>query len=228
MKKISIVTGGASGLGKELVKGLLEKGMEVCVISRNESKILKMIKEIHHEIIYYTGNIADENFVKHVFEDLTNKKYYVHYLFNCAGVAIFGEPKDMNLEKIQQSFQSNTVGLMLMTYEACKIMNYGGTIINIMSTAALKGNANESVYCASKWAARGFTEALQEYYKKSNIHIIGVYPGGMNTPFWTSDCGLNPNVEKFMKPEEVSKVILDTVMERDTSYTSSITINRIE
>lgn len=83
-----------------MAKGLLEKGIEACVIFRNESKILKMIKEIYHEIIYYTGNIADENFVKHVFVDLTNKKYYVNYLFNCTGVAIFGKLKDMNLEKI--------------------------------------------------------------------------------------------------------------------------------
>lgn len=65
-------------------------------------------------------------------------------------------------------------------------------------------------------------------FKKSNIHIIGVYPRGMNTPFWAADCGLNPNVEKFKKPEEISKVVLDTVMGKDTSYTSSITINRIE
>lgn len=43
---------------------------------------------------------------------------------------------------------------MLMTYEACKIMNNGGSIIHIMSTATLKGNANASVYCASKWATR--------------------------------------------------------------------------
>ncbi len=226
MKKISIVTGGSSGLGKELVKELLTKGQSVCIIARDEEKLNKVIKEIGKNVIGYAGDLADENFIKQAYADLTKHGWYVDYLYNCAGVGIFGDPEDMNSEKIAKVLNSNVAGLMCVTYEACRNMNEGGTIINIMSTAALKGNAKESLYCASKWAVRGFTEALKANYKGSNIHVIGVYPGGINTPFWKEDCGLSPDVSKFMNPAEVASVIVYNVLERKTSYTADITIER--
>ncbi len=226
MKKISIVTGGASGLGLELTRELVSKKQNVCIIGRNNTKIEKTLEEMGALVVGYSGDLCDESFVKEVFSDLTKKGYYVDYLYNCAGVGIFGAPIDMNIQKVKSVMDSNTIGLMCISYEACRNMIDGGTIINIMSTAGLKGNADETLYCASKWAVRGFTEAMKAYYKKKNIHIIGVYPGGMNTPFWTADCGLNHDVSKFMDPAEVAKVIVFNVLERKTSYTADITIER--
>lgn len=225
MKKISIVTGGASGLGLELTRELVRKQQNVCIIGRDNKKIEHTIAEMQN-CIGYSGDLCDENFIKGVFSDLTSKGYYVDYLYNCAGIGVFGAPIDMDLQKVKKVMDSNVVGLMCISYEACRNMINGGTIINIISTAALKGNAEESLYCASKWAVRGFTEAMKAYYKKKNIHIIGVYPGGMNTSFWTADCGLNPDVSKFMDPSEVAKVIVFNVLERKTSYTADITIER--
>lgn len=226
MKKISIVTGGSSGLGKALVSELLKYNNSVCIIGRNQEKIDNILLEMKEDVKSYCGDICDEEFVKYVFEDLFKKGYYVDYLYNCAGIGIFGIPNEMNLEKIQKVINSNVIGLMNISYEACRNMTEGGTIINIMSTAALKGNPNETLYCASKWAVRGFTEALKAYYKKTNIHVIGVYPGGMNTPFWNPECGMSPDVSKFMDPNEVAKVIVFNVNERKTSYTADITIER--
>ena len=226
MRNISIVTGGASGLGLELTRELVSKGIDGCIIGRTAEKIDRAIAEIGKSVVGYCGDLCDEAFIKAVFYDLACKGYYVDYLYNCAGCGIFGAPVDMNLEKIQTVMDSNVVGLMCISYEACRCMTEGGTIINIMSTAGLKGNAGETTYCASKWAVRGFTEAMKAYYKGKNIHIIGVYPGGMNTPFWTPECGLNPDVSKFMDPSEVAKVIVFNVLERKTSYTADITIER--
>lgn len=226
MKKISIVTGGASGLGLELTRELVSRNQNVCIIGRNGSKIEKAIAEMGASVVGYCGDLCDEAFIKNIFSDLTQKEYYVDYLYNCAGVGIFGTPTDMNIQKVKDVMDSNVVGLMCISYEACRNMIDGGTIINIISTAGLKGNADETLYCASKWAVRGFTEAMKAYYKKKNIHVIGVYPGGMNTPFWTPECGLNPDVSKFMDPAEVAKVIVFNVLERKTSYTADITIER--
>lgn len=226
MKQIAIVTGGSSGLGKELARELIKIGQDVCIIALDENKIQVTIKELGSHVIGYAGNVSDEAFIKQVFENLQSKGFYVNYLYNSAGIGIFGTPETMNIEKIHKVIDSNVAGLMCVTYEACRHMNNGGTIINIMSTAGLRGNPNETLYCASKWAVRGFTEALKAYYKKTNIHVIGVYPGGMNTPFWSPECGMNPDVSKFMDPHEVAKQIVFSVAEQKTMYVSDITIER--
>lgn len=227
MKNVSIVTGGSSGLGKEVVRLLVQNGESVCIVARNLSKIQDAVDEIGGDIQYFTGDLSDNQFITSVFSSLKDNDLYPNYLYNCAGKGIFGAPEDMHLNQVMDVFNSNTIGLMNITYEACRCMTEGGTIVNVMSTAALKGNANESLYCASKWAVRGFTEALRAYYKKSNIHIIGVYPGGINTPFWSPDCGLSPDVSKFMNPAEVAAAIVQNVAEKKTMYSADITIERL-
>ena len=227
MKKISLITGGSSGLGLSVAKELVAQGYNVCIIGRNQEKLNNAVETVSKNILSYCGDIADESFIKYVFADLQEKGYYVDYLYNNAGIGYFGEPEKMNMENIQKVINTNVVGLMAMSYECCRNMTEGGTIVNIMSTAALKGNANETLYCASKWAVRGFTEALKAYYKGKKIHVIGVYPGGMKTPFWSPECGMSPNLAFFMEPDEVAKVIVFNVTERKTSYTADITIERI-
>lgn len=226
MKQISIVTGGSSGLGKELARELVKIGQDVCIIALDENKIQSTIKELGTHVIGYAGNVSDEVFIKQVFDNLQGEGYYVNYVYNCAGIGIFGTPESMDMAKIHKVINTNVVGLMCVAYEACRRMSNGGSIINIMSTAGLRGNPNETLYCASKWAVRGFTEALKAYYKKTNIHIIGVYPGGMNTPFWSPECGMSPDISKFMNPNEVAKQIIFSVAEQKTMYVSDITIER--
>lgn len=227
MKNVSIVTGGSSGLGKEIVRLLVQKGESVCIIARDNNRIQETIEEIGGDIQSFAGDLSDEQFIKSVFSSLKNNGFYVNYLYNCAGKGIFGVPEEMHMPQVMEVFNANTIGLMNITYEACRYMSEGGTIINVMSTAALKGNANESLYCASKWAARGFTEALRAFYKKSNIHIIGVYPGGINTPFWSPDCGLSPDVSKFMDPAEVAATIVFNASEKKSMYSADITLERL-
>ena len=57
-------------------------------------------------------------------------------------------------------------------------------IANVMSTAATRGNANESVYCATKWGEKGYTTSLKAAYKGTSVKVVGVYPGGIDTDFY--------------------------------------------
>ena len=115
-----------------------------------------------------------------------------------------------------------------MSTNALKAMkDKGGTIVTILSTAALKGNPKESVYCAVKWGARGYCEALKANYKGSNIKVITVCPGGINTPFWKKNCGLSPNVEKFMNPAELATVIYNNVIEKETLFCPEMIIEKL-
>lgn len=233
MKQIAIVTGGSTGLGYCIAQELANHGMDVCIVGRKARKLQQAQtqlakKNASREILYFAGDVSDEAFVKDLFSQLKKDGRYVHYLFNNAGAGNFGAAEDNTKNRINVNFSASLIGLILMSSNALKAMKTekGGTIVNIMSTAALKGNPNESVYCAAKWGAKGFTEAIKVETKGTNIKVIGAYPGGLKTGFWSSECGMMPDVSTFMKPEEVAEVIVHAVMERSSMYVNDITIDR--
>ncbi len=230
-KSIVIVTGGSSGLGKCLTYKLLKNGFHVFIIGRDEQKLFQVkndfSKEFGDRIEAQSFDISKEESVKAFYKNLENEDIMVSHLFNCAGVGRFGPVKENNFDKISEAIGASLIGLILMSSNCIPFMQEsGGTIVNIMSTAALKGNANESIYCAAKWGARGFTESLKTEMKGSNIHVVGVYPGGMNTAFWNASCGSNPDVHRFMNPEEVAEEIVHAVLERKSMHVADLTIER--
>ena len=231
MKKIAIVTGGGSGLGYSMSEELLRHEIDVCIVGRKEDKLNNAkakLKSIYGDKInYIAGDISDEQFVNNLYLDLVGNNNYVQYLFNCAGVGQFGPAEANNRKMIDIAFNASLIGLVLMSSNAIKFMKEdGGTIVNIMSTAALRGNPNESIYCAAKWGARGFTESIKAATKGTQTKVIGVYPGGMNTDFWSPECGMVPDVTKFMNPKEVAEEIVHAVLERKSMYVSDLTIDR--
>lgn len=230
MKDIAIITGGSSGLGYEIAKELLKQQMSVCIIAREEQKLKNICKELSDlgDIIYYAGNVCDEKFVKDMYEKLA-KQYQIRYVYNCAGVGKFGPPEEVKKEEIELVLEANLLGLILMCSNVLPYMKNQnrGTIVNIISSAAKKGNPNESLYCAAKWGARGYTESLIAWSKGTNIQIVGCYPGGINTPFWEKETGQNPDTSKFMDPEELAKQIVFSTTNKNTLKITDISIDKI-
>ena len=101
-------------------------------------------------------------------------------------------------------------------------------IVNIMSSAALRGNKQESVYCATKWGERGYTESLKVAYKGTSVKIIGVYPGGMNTDFYKKarDYVSEEKQNSFMDPADVADIIMQNVFAKNNLTVADIVIER--
>ena len=100
--------------------------------------------------------------------------------------------------------------------------------VNIMSSAALRGNKQESVYCATKWGERGYTESLKVAYKGTSVKIIGVYPGGINTNFYKNsrDYVSQEKQNTFMNPADVAKTIVDNLLSEANLTVADIIIER--
>ena len=94
-----------------------------------------------------------------------------------------------------------------------------------MSTSALYGRNEETIYCAAKWGARGYTEALRTELRGTRRNIIAVYPGGMKTDFWKAP-GQKRDISNFMEPDEVAEKIVNAVLVSDKMLVTDITINR--
>lgn len=227
MQDILIITGGCSGLGLEIVKKALEKGLYVCNLARNEEKMKKLDEVFKENYKGFIGDITDEKFVVETIEEIA-KLGNIKYLVNNAQKACFKSLIHIDGLDIDESVKG-LKGMILCTSQVLKKKEEQDVkIVNILSSAALKGNANESLYCAVKWGKRGFTESLKAKYKGSSVQVIGVYPGGMNTEFWDDnrDYVSKDKANTFMRPDEVASIICDNIFSEFNLCVSDIVIER--
>jgi uncharacterized protein len=232
MEKICVISGGTSGLGLEIAKLLLKSGKNVLVLGRSNEKIENasgILKKLRNNNIAegMQCNIGREEDVRKFGNYLSENGYSVEYLFNNAGSGLFIKADASTSALVDKVFEANIKGMILVTSKVLSITpeNEELTIVNIMSTSALYGRAEETIYCAAKWGARGYTEALRTELKGTKRNIIAVYPGGMKTDFWNIP-GQNRDISNFMDPEEVAEKIVNAVIVTDKMFVTDITINR--
>lgn len=232
MKKISIISGGASGLGFEIAELLVKYGKNVMILGRNNDKLVNALlhlqKSVKNNFVSsQVCNIGNETDIRRTGDYLVKNMFSVDYLFNNAGRGLFTKAGSSTSALIDNVFEANLKGMILLTSEILRLTPEEEelTIVNIMSTSALFGRAEETIYCAAKWGARGYTEALRTELKGSKRNVIAVYPGGMKTDFWKIP-GQNRDIKGFMEPAEVAEKIVNAVIISDKLLVTDITINR--
>ena len=232
MKKISVISGGSSGLGLEIADLLIKSGKNVLILGRNTEKLAAASTRLKKSSKNFSAeslicNIGKEEDVRKVGEFLGSNSFLVEYLFNNAGIGLFTKAHKSTALLIDTIFEANIKGMILLTSEILRLTPEEEelTIVNIMSTSALLGRAEETIYCAAKWGARGYTEALRTELKGSKRNIIAVYPGGMRTEFWNL-IGQDRDISTFMNPAEVAEKIVNAVIVTDKMFVTDITINR--
>lgn len=226
-KDIMIITGGCSGLGLEIVKKAIDMDIFVCNLARNKEKMEELNQMFKDNYRGFIGDITDSKFVSNSINEIS-KLGNIIYLINCAEKACFKSPTQYNSEDIDLSL-NGLKGMILCSTETLKVKNEDSLkIVNIMSSAALKGNKQEALYCAAKWGERGYTESLKVAYKGTSVKVIGVYPGGMNTEFWNEsrDYVSKEKSNSFMNPKDVATVILDNITNYNNLNVADIMIER--
>jgi NADP-dependent 3-hydroxy acid dehydrogenase YdfG len=157
-KDIVIITGGASGLGKELVKQFIEKKYLVCNIDRDIEKMKELEYTYKENYKGFIGDISDSIFVKETIENIS-KIGEIKILINNAGEPSFKLPTKYEKEDIDKCFKG-LEGMILFSTETLKIKQEKNLkIVNIMSSAALRGNKQEAVYIVQQ---SGEKEAIQK------------------------------------------------------------------
>jgi NAD(P)-dependent dehydrogenase (short-subunit alcohol dehydrogenase family) len=231
--ELHIVTGGSSGLGLEIARGLLERPGTVCIIGRDHERLLRAVDILggpSPRLLALPADVSAEDDVAQLFVQFEAANLQVAALYNVAGIGRFGDPGTATAATISSVFAANLIGTILMCTYALGAMRRrqpGGTIVNVMSSAALVGRPQEALYCAAKWGARGYTESLRLATKGTPIRVVAIYPGGMATPFWSKECGLSPDTTKFMNPVDVARRIIESAT-ANSSVVSDISISRAE
>ena len=183
-----IITGGSLGIGKETAKDLVKKGANVLITGRSENRLLEAKIYTGSKIIEF--DISDhENISENTKKCIDILDGRVDVLINNAGIGVAKSIDELNIEDFLKVFNVNVFGLALFTKEIIPYMvkESFGTIINIGSTASLKGYKNGSIYSSSKFAVRCLTQCWQAELRPHNIRVCQVNPSEVTTAFGNSE-----------------------------------------
>lgn len=227
-KKIAIVTGSALGLGYELARQLIDRGWFVAGIDFNAQRQAELSQSFgKDEYRAFVGDVSDESFVKNSIAAI-RQIGHIDLLINNAGQPSFKVPTAYEGADVDKCLKG-LKGMILWIVETLKADDeHDLKIANVMSTAATRGNANESVYCATKWGEKGYTNSLKAAYKGSSVKIVGVYPGGIDTDFYrdSHDYVSEDKQHTFMSPAELAEIILFNLVNDANLTVSDILIER--
>jgi len=217
--KVAIVTGVSSGIGRATAEALLARGAAVAGWGRTAPEGLD-----HDRFQFFACDVRDEHAVA---EALTNTLRElgpeVHALVNNAGVGIFGPIDGFKSEDWHAMFDTNVNGLFYCTRAVLPAMKkqHAGHIINVASLAATAGTANLAGYCATKYAVRGFSDALFKELRPDGIRVTCVMPGSVETQFNGATPSPEPDPHK-MQPEDIAAAIIHALEAPEATMISEI------
>ena len=183
MGKIAIVTGGAKGIGKEIVRELAKEGIKVIAgYNQSEKEAIELKKE-NINIDIFKADISKRNGAKSSVEYVLKKYGKVDILVNNAGISeykIFTEETDEDWNRV---INTNLYSAFVMCQEVVPNMihNKSGNIINISSIWGMVGASLEVLYSVSKAGMDGLTKALAKELGPSNIRVNSIAPGVIDT-----------------------------------------------
>lgn len=191
--KIALVTGGTSGIGKEIVIELLDEGCTVvtCYHS-NEEASQELEKEISSDkLLIVKCDVSSEDDVIKMFNLIKEKYGKLDYLVNNAGTFIDNYIKDFNIDEFKKVLDINLMGKVMCTKYAYPIMSSGGSIVNIASRLGVVPCEESPAYCAASAGIINFTKATALEYADKKIRANSICPSFTPTPLslrgWSKD-----------------------------------------
>src|ERR1700724_3962154 len=180
---VALITGGSSGIGRAIAQSLAASGARVAITGRDERRLAEAAREMGVHPIH--ANVAVEADVERTYREVFQKFGDLDILVNNAGIGVFKNLVDLNREEFEAVFATNVTGAMLMAREDAKhfIKRQRGNIVNISSTASLRGAPNGTAYYASKSALRGMTECWRAELRRYNIRVFLINPSEVLTNF---------------------------------------------
>jgi 3-dehydrosphinganine reductase len=224
------ITGGSSGIGLALAKQFAALGAHVYIMARRENVLEEAMNEIqaasHSPEQHFRAvsvDVSDPSRVAQVANELMAAEGVPDILINSAGVVQPGLFTDLTPEDFQYNMDINFHGTVNVCRAVvpCMKARRSGHIVNISSLAGFLGTYGYTAYCASKYAVRGFSDALRAELKEFGIHLHLIFPPDTDTPQLVYDNAHKPFVTKelsgaakALSADEVSRTIIKGITRR--------------
>ncbi len=223
--KTVVVTGGGSGMGRELVLALLARGAKVAAIDLNPESLdqTKVLAGQHqNSLSVHTVDITDMDAVEKLPQTVIAEHGSVDGLINNAGIIQpFIRINDLNYDQINRVMQVNFYGLVYMTKAFLPFLleKKSAHIVNTSSMGGFLPVPGQAIYGASKAAVKLFTEALYAELKPTRIKVSAVFPGAVDTNITKNSGVATPKSEKKYKSlsaKEAAEAIIHGIEKNKT------------
>lgn len=215
----ALVTGGSSGIGKEMARQLVKSGATVVIAARSKDKLEAAAEEIGAMPI--VCDVGDEKQVKELIKKTDQKLDHYNVLINNAGYGNSAKLVDVSTKEMKSQFQTNTVGAMMVARESAKVFieNDYGNIINVSSSSGKRGYAGGTTYVASKFALSGMTECWRAELRPHNIRVMQMNPSEVQTPFFENAGGEDRDYnETKLIAEDIAQAMCDMLRMHDRGF----------
>lgn len=221
---VALVTGGSSGIGRAIAATLKAGGARVAITGRDQHRLAEAAEAVGVHPI--RADVSKEADVDRTYRELFATFDHLDILVNNAGLGHFKSLVDFDLASFEAVFATNVTGAMLMAREAAKhfVSRKKGNIVNIASTAALRGAPQGTAYYASKFALRGMTECWRAELRKFNIRVSLINPSEVLTDF-AATAGLPQQAnETKLRADEIAYIVKAVLEMDDRGFTPELSV----
>lgn len=223
--QLVVITGASSGIGLAMSKTLLEQGYRVLGIARNFDRASLEHKNFSSESL----DMSDiDNLPGRISELVAGIEFPVKALINNAGLGKMGFLEQLSVKDMRSLMDVNFMSHAIVTKAFLPMLKKQASadIVFTGSEAALKGSRQGSIYCASKFAIRGFAQALREECGKSGVRVTVINPGAVRTAFF-DDLHFEPGSEpeNAIEPEDIAQMLLTVIEARPGTVFDEITLS---
>lgn len=209
-KKVAVITGGGSGIGRSVALLFAAEGASVAIIDLNTQGAEDTVSQIQKTggiADYFLTDVSKQEEVKNTFDKITKKFQKVDILVNSAGISHIGALESTPEEEFDKVYQVNVKGVYNCLLEGVKKMkeNGGGVILNLASVASTIGIPDRFAYSMSKGAVLSMTLSVARDYINENIRCNCISPGRVHTPFVDNFLKKNYPGQESMMFEKLSK-----------------------
>lgn len=230
-RKTWFVTGASKGIGLTLTKELLSQGYNVIATSRNKGNLQNAVGH-HYNFLATEVDLVNEESVAKAVQEGAEKFGSINVLVNNAGFGLIGGVEEVTDAEARQSFDVNVFGILNTTRALLPHFRENGTghIFNISSVFGLIAGPGWGIYCGTKFALEGITEAMSQEVKPFGINTTIIEPGYVRTNFLEGDSIQIPNtaIDAYTAIQEEKRKHLEDVPGNQLGNPQKIAENIIE
>lgn len=211
--KIALITGAGKGIGRAIAIALATERVHIGLIARTESDLESVATELKAtgvKVSFATADVSSLESVNKAVEAISKELGDIDILINNAGTASFGGFLQLEPEAWVKQVEVNLFGTYYVTRAVLPQMieRKIGDIVNVSSTAGLKGSPMTSAYSASKFGVMGLTDSLMQEVRKHNIRVTALAPSTIVTDLAKSANLIKDNEDKLIHPEDFAELIV--------------------